>query len=231
MKSALHFFFCSDDDIIEKPLFLFTLLAKGVASIVPVRFKYLCRLACVLAAFIASVPADVRCDIYKYVDRNGVMHFTNVPTSSSTRYRVYLRESSSALPHSKVSGSYADIIYKAAEKNGIAAPLLKAIIKAESNFNPRAVSKKGALGLMQIMPGNLKSLNIRDPFDPKQNIMGGARYFKRMMNRFGGKLPLAIAAYNAGPKKVEQYQRIPPIRETENYVRRVLKYYNKYRNS
>ena len=204
----------------------------------PVRFKYLCRLACVLAAFIASVPADVRCDIYKYVDRNGVMHFTNVPTSSPSQYRVYLRESSDAfpqssdaLPRSKVSGSYADIIYKAAEKNGIAAPLLKAIIKAESNFNPRAVSKKGALGLMQIMPGNLKSLNIQDPFDPKQNIMGGARYLKRMMNRFGGKLPLALAAYNAGPKKVEQYQRIPPIRETENYVRRVLKYYNKYRNS
>jgi len=210
---------------------LFTLLAKGVASIVPVHFKYLCRLACALAAVILSVPADVRCDIYKYVDRNGVMHFTNVPTSSPSQYRVYLRESSDALPRSKVSGSYADIIYKAAEKNGIAAPLLKAIIKAESNFNPRAVSKKGALGLMQIMPGNLKSLNIQDPFDPKQNIMGGARYLKRMLNRFGGKLPMALAAYNAGPKKVEQYQRIPPIKETENYVRRVLKYYNKYRNS
>jgi soluble lytic murein transglycosylase-like protein len=199
--------------------------------IVPVCFKYICRLACAFAILIASMPADVRCDIYKYVDRNGVMHFTNVPTSSSSRHRVYLRESSSALPHSEVTGSYADIIYKAAKKNGVAAPLLKAIIKAESNFNPRAVSRKGALGLMQIMPGNLKSLNIRDPFDPKQNIMGGARYFKRMMNRFGGKLPLAIAAYNAGPEKVARYQRIPPIKETENYVRRVLKYYNKYRNS
>ena len=197
----------------------------------PVRFKYTCRLACAFALLIASIPADVRCDIYKYVDRNGVMHFTNVPTSSPSRYRVYLRESSAALPHPEGAGSYTDIIYKAAEKNGVAVPLLKAIIKAESNFNPRAVSKKGALGLMQIMPGNLKSLNVRDPFDPKQNIMGGARYFKRMMNRFGGKLPLAIAAYNAGPEKVAQYQRIPPIKETENYVRRVLKYYNKYRNS
>lgn len=197
----------------------------------PVRNKYLFGLACALAGIIALMPADVRCDIYKYIDKNGVMHFTNVPTSSPTRYRVYLRESSHALPRSKVSGSYTDIIYQAAEKNGVAAPLLKAIIKAESNFDPRAVSKKGALGLMQIMPGNLKPLNVRDPFDPKQNIMGGARYFKQMLNRFGGKLPLAIAAYNAGPNKVERYQRIPPIKETENYVRRVLKYYNKYRKS
>jgi len=192
---------------------------------VPVHFKYLCRLACALAAVILSVPADVRCDIYKYVDRNGVMHFTNVPTSSSTRYRVYLRESSSALPHSKVSGSYADIIYKAAEKNGIAAPLLKAIIKAESNFNPRAVSKKGAKGLMQLMPENIRAFRVKDPFDPRENIMGGTRYFKRMINRYVGKLSLAIAAYNAGPEKIDQYRRVPPFKETEDFVKRVLKYY------
>ena len=178
-----------------------------------------------------SASAAVKGEIYKYVDKNGVMHFTNVPTASSVRFRLYLRESPSPPQTMKTPHSYEELIHNAAEQNGIAAPLIKAIIKAESNFNPQAVSKKGALGLMQIMPANLASLNVRDPFDPRQNIMGGTRYFKQMMNRFGGKLTLAIAAYNAGPEQVERYQRIPPIRETENYVRRVLQYYNRYKRS
>jgi len=188
------------------------------------------RIIILVATVILPVSSGF-CDIYTYVDENGVRHFTNVPHLESVRYNVYIKEPSPHDADPSSSTRYDHLIAEASRRYGVNEPLLKAMIKAESNFNPRAVSKKGALGLMQIMPGNLKSLNIRDPFDPKQNIMGGARYFKRMMNRFGGKLPLALAAYNAGPKKVEQYQRIPPIMETENYVRRVLKYYNKYRNS
>ena len=193
--------------------------------------KYLCRLAGIAFALSLWVPAAVQCDIYKYIDKNGVMHFTNVPTASSTQFSVYLRESSQNLRNPETHDSFQDLIHTAAQENGIAAPLIKAIIKAESNFNPQAVSEKGALGLMQIMPSNLESLNVRDPFDPKQNIMGGARYLKQMMTRFDGKLHLALAAYNAGPETVERYQRVPPIRETENYVRRVLKYYHEYKNS
>jgi len=160
-----------------------------------------------------------------------VVHFTNVLTGSSARFRVYIRESSHNHRNLETQDSFQGLIHKAAQANGIAAPLIKAIIKAESNFNPQAVSKKGALGLMQIMPSNLEFLKVQDPFDPRQNIMGGVRYLKQMMNRFDGKLHLALAAYNAGPETVERYQRIPPIRETENYVRRVLKYYNQYKNS
>jgi soluble lytic murein transglycosylase-like protein len=104
--------------------------------------------------------------------------------------------------------------------------LLKALIKTESDFDPRAVSKAGAMGLMQIMPENIRRLEIKDPFDPKDNVMGGARYLKQLINRFNGKLHLALAAYNAGPGVVEKYQRIPPFQETENFVKQVMEYYS-----
>jgi soluble lytic murein transglycosylase len=101
----------------------------------------------------------------------------------------------------------------------------------ESNYDSRAVSKKGALGLMQIMPQNLQEFNIRDPYDPKDNIMGGARYFKSLIERFDKKLPLALAAYNAGPTIVDKYRDIPPIKETKDYVKKVMKYFYLYKNS
>jgi len=104
--------------------------------------------------------------------------------------------------------------------------LLKALIKIESDFNPLAISHAGAKGLMQIMPENIKALNIKDPFDPWENIMGGARYLKQLLKRFNGELHLALAAYNAGPNAVESYQRIPPFKETEDFVKKVLEYYS-----
>ena len=106
--------------------------------------------------------------------------------------------------------------------------MIKALIKVESDFNTRAVSRSGALGLMQIMPENVKAFRIFDPFDPRDNIIGGARYLKTLLDRFEGKLPLALAAYNAGPKVVERYRNIPPIKETEDYVKKVMKYYYLY---
>jgi soluble lytic murein transglycosylase-like protein len=165
-----------------------------------------------------------------YIDEKGVMHFTNAPTSSSDReYKVFIRERSSASGRYAVK-EYEELISDAAEQYGVSVPLLKAIIKAESDFNPRAVSKKGAMGLMQIMPDTIKDLAINNPFDPRENIMGGTRYFKQLYDRFNGKLSLSLAAYNAGPTAVDQYNSIPPYRETEEYVERVLKYYHSFNN-
>ena len=177
--------------------------------------------------FIAVPP--LYADIYVYVDSEGVLHFTNVPTSSS--YKIYIREKPDRSLNSDVTRRYDQIITDAAERHGVSFSLLKAMIKIESDFNPRAISKAGAMGLMQIMPENIKELNIKDPFDPRENIMGGTRYLKQMINRFKGKLPLALAAYNAGPNIVERYQRIPPFTETENYVEAVMKYYSVFKKS
>ena len=163
-------------------------------------------------------------DIYVYVDNNGVLHFTNVPTLSKD-YRVYLKERPKKISASNLTDQYDRVISEASKRHGVSFSLLKALIKAESNFNPHAVSSAGAQGLMQLMPENIKSLNIKNPFDPRENIMGGAQYLKQLIKRFGGKLSLALAAYNAGPGVVEQYQRVPPFRETENFVQQVMKYY------
>lgn len=168
-------------------------------------------------------------DIYLYVDRNGVLHFTNTPTSS--QYKVYMSETPKYRKSVYSNASYDDVIAEAAKRNDISSPLLKALIHVESYFNPKAVSKKGALGLMQIMPENLALLDIDDPFDPWENIMGGARYLKSMIERFSGQLHLALAAYNAGPTAVEKYNDIPPYPETQNYVQKVMKAFRIYRKS
>ena len=166
-------------------------------------------------------------DIYMYTDSQGVMHFTNVPTSA--KYSVYIKEKSTESNITYNSNKYDDLITTAAKKYEISFSLLKALIKIESDFDPWAVSKVGAKGLMQIMPENLKALNINDPFDPRENIMGGTRYLKQLLERFKGEIPLALAAYNAGPRMVENYKRIPPFPETEDFVKKVMKYYTAFK--
>jgi soluble lytic murein transglycosylase len=176
------------------------------------------------------LSAGARADIYVFVDHQGVMHFTNTPTSSN--YKVFMKETPREEPRTWYSvESYDDVITEAAKLHGISPSLLKAIIHVESYFNPRAVSKKGAMGLMQIMPENLGTLNITDPFDPWENIMGGTRYFRSMLERFNFQLPLALAAYNAGPTAVERYNDIPPYKETEEYVKKVMRFFQIYKNS
>ena len=183
-----------------------------------------------LALFFSLVVAlPVQADIYRYIDENGIMHFTNTPTSSNQKYRIFVKEKT-RVTRWYSSEKYDELISDASERTGVAFPLLKAIIKAESDFDPYAVSKKGATGLMQIMPQNFQPLGIEDPFDPWQNINAGARYFKQMYDRFKGKLALSLAAYNAGPTAVDRYKTIPPYEETEEYVRRVMKYYYNYKN-
>ena len=118
---------------------------------------------------------------------------------------------------------------EAADRHQVDPALVKAIIMAESSYNPRAVSKKGAKGLMQLMPTTARALGVVDIFDPEHNINAGVRYFKRLMNRFDGDTRLALAAYNAGSRKVRQYQGVPPFRATKHYIKKVFMYYKHYK--
>ena len=190
--------------------------------------KYFLIIISCAALFIFINALYSHADIYMYVDSNGVLHFTNVPTSSS--YKLYMRERPSKNSKGCSTSRYDHFISEASIKHGISFKLLKALIKVESNFNPKAVSKAGAMGLMQIMPENFDALKITNPFNPRENILGGTLYLKQLMTRFEGKLPLALAAYNAGPDIVERYKSIPPIEETENYVKKIMESYYLYKN-
>lgn len=186
----------------------------------------------IFAFFIELVEAD----IYVYTDKNGVRRFTD--TKPSKKHAVYLRtlEPAQIRKRSKsggiseaVANRFDALIKKAAGNYHVPFSLIKSVMHAESAFNPAAVSPKGAKGLMQIMPGNYKTLAITNPFDPEQSIMGGAQYLKTMLQKYDGIVELALAAYNAGPEAVDRYNRqIPPFPETRNYVNKVIKFYRIY---
>lgn len=189
--------------------------------------KYILTGIGLLIAICLSEVRDTRADIYMYVDERGVYHFSDHPKTK--QYKLYMRTGRSfvrpTISHT-YRNDYDALILKAARQYGVDFDLIKSMIKVESDFDPRAVSPKGALGLMQIMPYNVSTLNITDPFDPYQNIMGGARFFKQMLDRFNGDVTLALAAYNAGPGAVERNQmNVPGIPETRDYVNKVLKHY------
>ncbi|MDD5712370.1 MAG: lytic transglycosylase domain-containing protein [Smithellaceae bacterium] len=177
------------------------------------------------------LPFSARADIYKFVDEEGVIHLTNTPTESGPHYELILKEKRIIInidPQNVTK--YDPIIQKAAEKYQVDPALIKAVIKAESNFNHQAVSRVGARGLMQLMPATASSLQVVDSFHPEHNIEGGVRYLRYLLNLFNGNLPLALAAYNAGEGAVARYNySIPPYRETQNYVQRVLYLFGKYR--
>lgn len=178
------------------------------------------------------LPDWVQADIYKYVDPDGIIHLTNVPSNTNVRYELVLREKRILLKVRVADiTKYDHLISSASEKYKVDSALVKAVIKAESNFNHQAVSPKGAKGLMQLMPATASSLQVQDSFHPENNIDGGVRYLRYLLNTFKGNLPLALAAYNAGEGAVTKYHyTIPPYRETQTYVQRVLHYLSQYRN-
>jgi soluble lytic murein transglycosylase-like protein len=171
-------------------------------------------------------------DIYKYEDADGIIHLTNVPSNPRAKYVMVLREKRVLFSKKIDITQYDNMISKAASKFNLDAALIKAVIKAESNFNHQAVSRAGAKGLMQLMPQTASALKVDDVFHPVDNIEGGARYLRYLLNLYRGNLTLALAAYNAGEGAVAKYNfGVPPYRETQNYVRRVLALYESYSKS
>lgn len=142
--------------------------------------------------------------------------------SSEAKEKAAATKNSNTQEKTLAAGSYSEIINRAAEKYNLPAALLRAVIKAESNFNPLACSSAGAMGLMQLMPSTARALGVDNPWDPEENIEGGSRYLRQLLDQYANNLPLALAAYNAGPGQVKKYGGIPPFTETRNYIQRIL---------
>jgi soluble lytic murein transglycosylase len=176
-------------------------------------------------------PVASGADIYRYVDADGVIHYSN--TQPDEKFTLYLREGPKTVPRATVSSlpteswmtGYVDRVSRA---NDLPPALVHAIIKAESNGQRKAVSPKGAKGVMQLMPFTSKRMRVIDPFDPIENIEGGIRYIKELLVSFEGDLTNTVAAYNAGPAAVRKYGGVPPYQETRLYVRRVMDLYRQY---
>jgi hypothetical protein len=181
-------------------------------------------------------------DIYQYIDENGVIHFSNVGVGNTKKYKrikstskteqhLTTRPRSSAPSPAPRSSSnspntYADIINTACGRHGVDPALVHAIVKVESDFNPYALSRKGAMGLMQLMPQTAVVMNVGNSFNPHENIDGGVKYLRYLIDRYEGNLPLVLAAYNSGETAVKKWGTIPPYPETQNYVQRIMKIYN-----
>jgi hypothetical protein len=191
-----------------------------------------------LISLVLSVSASAA--IYAYVDEQGVSHYTNVPGDQRFHLVRPFEDNigSGNIPvlnsdlHNRreFHGSYDQHIRMAAMEHQIDPLLIKAIIKTESDFNQFAVSRKGAQGLMQLMPETARDLQVNDPFDAGENISAGTRYLRQLLDNYSGNLTLSLAAYNAGPTLVSRLGAVPRIPETREYIHRVLKTYNLYRN-
>ncbi len=195
-----------------------------------------------LCLALSALPRVAAADIYRFVDHDGVEHYTNIQPSgrgwqiiAHTRpargARAGARRASVAPPDPERLRRYDVHIREAAALYVLPEEFLRAVMEVESNFYAGAVSSKGAIGLMQLMPETASQMGVLDPFDPRQNVLGGARFLRVLANRFGGDLVLTIAAYNAGSGAVERYGGIPPYTETRMYVQRVLTRYYAYRAS
>lgn len=182
---------------------------------------FICGLLCLM------LPSSSTADIYRYEDEEGVVHFTDAPTDK--KFKIFmrdLRKDKELRTRIRIAArnpqEFEHLVSAASAKYGVSASLIRAVIMAESGYNPQAVSRAGAGGLMQLMPGTAKSLKVADRFDPKQNVDGGVRYLRFLLDTFKGDVSLALAAYNAGLSNVAKYGGIPPFEETRTYVNRVL---------
>jgi hypothetical protein len=205
------------------------------------------------ASIVGLAGSNAKADVYSYVDEQGVLHLTNVPTDARfERYQPTDPAEQEGFGGQRpvvvhVEGErdrsdrrervlypvdvsrFDELIREAAAHYRLPFAFIKAVVKVESNFDPRAVSPADAKGLMQLIDGTAASMSVEDPFDPRQSVFGGARYLRILANRFEGDLVLTTAAYNAGPELVARLGRIPRIAETQRYVQRVLKMYRYYR--
>jgi soluble lytic murein transglycosylase-like protein len=189
-----------------------------------------------MALTLLAGSSAARADIYSFVDSSGVAHFSNVPTDKRYRLVLAIPPSSAAESAASVekwlekSVEYDGMIERAAHSATVQADLVRAVIVVESAFNPRAVSSKGALGLMQLQPATARRFGVSNAFDPEQNIAAGARYLSELIARYDNSIELALAAYNAGEEAVERYGRhIPPFGETKRYVPNVIRVYEALR--
>jgi soluble lytic murein transglycosylase-like protein len=191
----------------------------------------------VVFIFALTTVCPAKGDIYRYVDEDDIVHYTDAPTDK--RFKIFMREikkdkelrtklkyASSVNP-----AEFEQLIKTCSAKYGVNPSLVKAVIHAESGYNPNAVSRKGASGLMQLMPATARSLKVADRFNPKDNVEGGVKYLRFLLDTFQGDVSLAVAAYNAGLSTVAKYGGIPPYNETRTYVSRVLSYMKSYQES
>src|SRR5574337_17177 len=190
--------------------------------------------------FLSSQPTG-GAEIYQYTDEQGVIHFSNVGVGNSKKFKVIkstpakerhaeptpraVSPAGAPISSSNIPSTYLDIINAACDRHGIDPALVHAIVKVESDFNPYALSRKGAMGLMQLMPQTAVDMNVKNTFNPDENIDGGVRYLRYLIDRYEGNLALALAAYNSGETAVKRWGTIPPFPETQNYVQKILKIY------
>jgi soluble lytic murein transglycosylase-like protein len=201
------------------------------------------RLSILLGALALCVASPAVADIYMFKDEKGVVHFTNIPNGDK-RYRMVRKEESTS-PYARAAGmpqyvlptaalirQYSPIIETAAKSHGVDIALVHAVITAESGYNPRAVSRAGAQGIMQLMPDTARRFGVQNSFDAAQNIHGGVKYLRELLTMFNGNQELAVAAYNAGENAVIRAgNRVPPYAETMHYVPKVLGLYRKFQTA
>jgi soluble lytic murein transglycosylase-like protein len=179
-----------------------------------------------LAAIVAAAPRAAAAGALRFVDGEGVVHLTNVP--ADPRYRTLSGSSGTAAGWLRLSprpwAEYTDDIQDISRQHGVSAALIESVIRTESAFDPTAVSPKGAGGLMQLMPRTAAALGVLNRFNPRENISGGVRHLRYLLDRYHGNVKMALAAYNAGAAAVDAYRDVPPFPETREYVERVLRF-------